>query len=917
MPLDVLHHALNVGVVDTDKLHRVDLLRMRLAAEIQTNLMTTAVGRAFFRPGTEYLETIDEARLESFIAGVSSSFILVLGDETLQIVDGDTDALVTRPAVTASVTNGDFSSGTGWTLASSAGQTSSISGGKLTLSARAHGGKASCTRSVTVNETGVEHALRIVVDRGPVTFRCGSSSGLDDYIAETTLRTGTHSLAFTPSGDFHVYFSSERSPSVIVDSIQVESSGVMELPTIWGISDDVPILQMDQSLDVMFVACDGLKQQRIERRGDHSWSVCDFDSDDGPFLVGRTAELSLTPSVTEGNGTLTASAPFFKSGHVGALFRIYHEGQRIETYLAGLNEFTPTILVTGVNETDYNERDHSITIAGTWVGTIRTQRSFDGEDIEFHDFRRAQSVSTVDITGNATYTNDDNEDNAITWYRWKMVAYTSGEAQLTITYDGGGGYGICRVTAVNSSTEAAIEVLTPFLGKVASKEWQEGAWSGKQGYPAGVRFSDGRLWWLGADRVWGSISDAFDAFDEEFEGDAGPILRSIALGGRNYSRWGMSLGNLIIGTDSRVVNARASTLDEIITPSNLGLHEVDRVGVNGVAPLHLSDDRGLFVAADGSSLYEVSYSQEKARYVATEFSKLCADLFSMGVVKMDRSTRPDQRIWVATEDDNTVCAVYEPMQEILAPIPIDVTSYAGSAVEQADVIESVCVLPNAVQDRVYFVVRRTVNGSTVRYLEKLALDTEARPATVTKCVDSHVSGTGAHSATISLPHLIGRTVVAWVDGAPVYEAGTTTIKEFTVDGSGEIELPTAPTAGWAVGLKYRGRYKSARIAYALQNATSMLKNKTIGKVGFILADYARAGLRYGGVFDDSNHPLDALPLLKGGKLASNVITGPDTDEQMHSLYSPASLDARVCFEVTSPHPLSVNSLIFSIENLQN
>ena len=37
-------------------------------------------------------------------------------------------------------------------------------------------------------------ALRIVIERGPVTLRVGSTASGDEYINETVLRTGTHSL---------------------------------------------------------------------------------------------------------------------------------------------------------------------------------------------------------------------------------------------------------------------------------------------------------------------------------------------------------------------------------------------------------------------------------------------------------------------------------------------------------------------------------------------------------------------------------------------------------------------------------------------------------------------------------------------------------------------------------------------------
>jgi hypothetical protein len=913
--LDVLHQSLNIGVVDKGNLHRTDLERMRLTAETQTNLMATVVGKAFMRPGTEYLsDTKDENEcwLFPFIAGVTDSFLLEMTANVLRVRDSDTDILVTRPSVTSTVTSGDFSSATGWTLASASGQTSQVTGGELQLSARAHGAKANCKQQVTTSSASTEHALRIVVTRGPITFRCGSTDGGDEYIAETELKNGEHSLAFTPTGSYWVQFSTIAQVIRKVSSITVESAGVMELPTIWG-NSDLPILQIDQSLDVMFLACDGKKQQRIERRGDTSWSVVDYDADDGPFLGTNQSAITMTPAATEGNTTLTASEPFFTSAHVGGLMRVYHEGQKVETYLANDNVYTPTILVTGVNETNYNDREFDVTIAGTWSGTLRTQRSFDGEDIEFHNFRRAQTVSTIDITANASYTNDDNEDNAITYYRlgFEENTYTSGEASVNIDYNGGGGHGICRIVGFTSATVVDIEILTPFKGKHASRDWQEGSWSGAQTYPTAVKLADGRLWWFGDDKEWGSVSDGYESFDETFIGDAGPLIRSIAMGGRNKARWAANGGALFVGCDSRLVNVRASSIDEIMTPSNFNNKSVGKIGSAQKTPIELADDRVLFVETAGDSIYELTWSSEKARYLATDFSKLTTDIFATGIRQMAIQNRPDQRIWVCNENADATCIVFEPGQQVIAHIPIS-TKDTGA---MTDIIESIAILPGSEQERVYMSVKRSVGGGFVRYIEKLAKDSEALPGDICKVVDSHVVF-GSGSATISgLDHLEGRMVVAWMDGDSVNDSGTTNQTEFLVSG-GEITLPSVPATGGCVGLPYRWRYKSPRLAYGVEGGTPMLKNKSLSSVGLMMADYVRSGIKYGTEFDNDSHPLFSLPTLQNGKTATEVVSGPDADEELHSVSGAIGFDDRLVLEGRSPKPATVNALVMGIETNQ-
>lgn len=911
MVVHVLHQSLNHGVVDVENLHRTDLEKIRLVAETQTNILSTAVGPGYLRPGTEYLSGSKsnlECKLEDFIAGEENGFLLEFTDLVMRVRNPATDALVTRPEVTSTVTNGDFSSGTGWTFASTSGQTSQVTGGELQLSARAHGGKASAKRQVTTSSPNIEHALRIVVTNGPITFRCGSTNGGDEYIKQTDLKTGTHSLAFTPTGSYWVQFTSISPIIRKVDSITVEAAGVMELPTIWPIAAAETGLRKVQSQDVAFWACDGYRPQRIERRGDTSWSVVDYQFDDGPFLTINTGPVKLTPAATEGNTTLASSEPFFTADMIGQLIRIYHEGQRVETWLAAADEHTPSFLVSGVNETDYNERKFFYAISGTWVGTLRNQRAFDDEDGDYNDFRRAQTVATVDITANASYNNDDNEDNALTWYRLNFSAYTSGEARIVIAYTGGGGYGIARITAINTTTSADIEVLTPFKGTVASKDWEEGAWSVKNGYPHAVALSDGRLWWFGKDREWGSVSDAYESFDDNVIGEAGPINRSIALGGRNNAHWAVGASSLIVGCDSRIVDVGASALQEVITPDNFKNTSISKNGSADLAPVEVSDDRILYVENAGNAIYEVNWSNEKGRYIASEFSKLTRNPYRTGIKELRVQNRPDQRIWVCNESADATCIVFEPLHEVVAHIPIS-TKDTGA---MTDIIESIAVLPGVEQDRVYMSIKRTVDGDEVRYIEKIALDSETVPATITKCVDSFVT-VAAGERIISLPHLIGRTVVAWRDGGPVVDDDGEVI-EYVVDGSGEITLPTNTETGGVVGLPYVGRYKSARLAYGVQGATPMLQNKALTAVGLILANYVRSGIKFGTEFDNAAHPLFNLPRNAGGTDAEEIVIGSAPDEQLNFMGGKIGFDSRLCIELRSPNPATISAIVMGIES---
>ncbi|WP_159585918.1 hypothetical protein [Chelativorans xinjiangense] len=881
--LNTYFHSFATGVQDATALPRVDLERMRLAAEVQTNLLPKATGPGFMRPGLEYLSSTDGnavTRLKEFVFGATDAALMEFSNASMRV--RNSDVLITRPAVTATVTSGTFSSGTGWTLTATAGATSTVSGGYLNLTALARGSSASATQTVTVNEQGTEHALRIVVERGPVTFRCGSTSGGDEYIAETTLRTGTHSLAFTPTtASFHLKFQSEDPNLKRVDSITVEGAGVMELPTPW-LEADLDLMRFAQSADVVFVACRGYQQRRIERRALRSWSVVLYQSDDGPFGAGGTRGIRLKPSIIEGNGTLTASANFFTSNHVGAIFRLFHGSQHTQSNLSAEDFPTEAIRVTGVG----SDNNFILNISGTWSGTLTLQRSYDGPDSGFINQGPTYTMNQTNLTIDP----GTSLDNVIQWYRvlFNLGDYTSGVATVSLTYGGGGNFGVARVVGYSSPTVVNIEVLKPFSRTTFTSDWREGEWSAAQIWPSAGTFSDGRLWWSGSDRLWGSVSDAFESFDEELEGDAGPISRSIATGGVNDTQWLLALQRLIIGTEGAIAVAKSSSLDEPLTPTNIGIRDSATTGVAAIDPAKL-DGRGLVIERAGRAVLEIIFDGATADYNATQLSKLTTDLFSAGVKTLAVQRRPDTRVWIVTNDGDCICCVYEPDQEVLAFVPMETDGD----------FESVAVLPATTQDRVYFVVNRTVNGGTVRYVEKMSQDSEVKPDTLCRVMDSHLVATNSPaSATVSgLTHLIGETVVAWADGAPV-ETSPGVRAEFTVSGSGEITLPSAVT-NVVVGLPYRMRYKSARLAYGSASGTSMLVKKTVDELGLIMTDFTRKGIRFGSSFEK----MYDMPSKVLGKTPPDIVLSTVHDEVPFDLGGGWSLDSRVHIECASPYTM--------------
>jgi hypothetical protein len=365
----------NRGLVSRLGLGRIDLKRLSLSAETMTNWMIRVLGCMSLRPGLGYLGGMRgnaEAKMLKFIFATDDTALVELTAGYMRVwID---DELLERGSVSTTVTNGTFAANiAGWTDNDDVGAASDWNAaGYMQLSGN---GTARAVRDQTVtvaaNDLNREHALRVVIARGPVTMRVGSTSGGDEYVRETVLNTGTHSLAFTPTGDFYIRFFSSQIPVVWIDECTVEAAGVVSIPTPWT-ADDLDSVRYDQSGDVLFVACAGIKQRRIERRGTgRSWSVAHYVADDGPFMLQNTGPTTLTPSAITGNITITASKPMFRSTHVGALFSLTSEGQRVELSATAQDTWSSAIRVTGVG----TARAFSIVITNTFVATITLQSS--------------------------------------------------------------------------------------------------------------------------------------------------------------------------------------------------------------------------------------------------------------------------------------------------------------------------------------------------------------------------------------------------------------------------------------------------------------------------------------------------------------------------------------------------------------
>lgn len=874
--------AFNRGRISRKALARLDVKRTAMSAEMMTNWLASELGGMSLRPGLGHVGMLASAASIAvpFVFSTTDRAVIELAPTEMRVWIGD--QLLTTPAVAPTITNGEFTSNlTGWTDADEAGGTSVwVTGGYMGLTGN---GTNSAIRyqQVTVTSPGSTYRIAIEVQRGPVTLRIGSTASDDDYFTETQLGTGAHSIAFVPSGDFFIQLSSREKYQSLVEYVAAHATNVpVSLFVPWSSDVELRALRFSQSGDVIFVAGAGLQQYRIERRANNSWSVVKYEPNDGPFRVENTTSTTLTASGLSGGVTITASRALFKQTQVGGLLSINSIGQTVTSALLAQNTFSNSIRVVGVGSAG---RRFAIVITGTFTATINLQRSFD--NLTWQDVDAPYSW-----TAPASTTYYDELENQIVYYRIgiKTGNYTSGTANVTLSISSGSIRGVVRITGFNSATSVDAVVLSELGGTSATDRWAEGAWSERRGFPGSVALHDGRLWWAGKDRIWGSVTDDYESFDPDFKGDAGPIARTIGFGPVDTINWLLSLDRLMAGTAGSEVSFRSSSFDEPLTPTNFTPKESGTQGSAGVAAVKV-DNNGVFVQRCGRRLYQLAYDIAQSNYVLDDLSAFVPEIGSPSIVRVAVQRQPDTRIHCVRSDGTVALLLFNKAENILC----------WSDVETDGRVTDACVIPGDEEDAVYYAVTRLVDGVETARLERWALGSEAVGAAITKAADAFVYAAASSGTLSGLDHLEGETVVLWGDGK---DQGTAVVS------GGAVSFPEACTHRVA-GLPYTARFKSSKLAYMAAQGTSALgAKKKIDRLGVILSDTHAQGLQYGQSFDR----LDDLPLMEQYAAVNGDSIHADYEEPLFEFPGDWATDSRLCLQAAAPRPCTVLAAIIEM-----
>lgn len=701
-------------------------------------------------------------------------------------------------------------------------------------------------------------------------------------------------------------------------------------------------LSYTQFNDVAYFAHKDYPPQKLSRIADTNWTITDAPFEGGPYLVEDTkgtrfqitARGSAIPTMTSNtlpSGTVTSrDAPssaeawrVFDSTNIGVQFGppdgwiayAFASGSKVaDAYYLSADGPNPDMMIASWQVQGYD--------GITWItlDSRNNERGWTANERRYYEFVNTTAFQAYRLIWTST-----NADDTVIG-EWGVHERRQGQtpfliiANNTTGINGGVGFtaddvnrsirlfgsdGRWRdgiITGVPNATNALIQLAghaLPNLDPIA--RWQLGAFSKDSGFPGSVTLFNERLMWARTDAepvtVFGSKQGNFELY-----GVSDPLVPTDGLkitlisSNMNEIQWLADDEDLITGSAGQIRSIGPADETLSFSATNITQRKGPTSGADSIQPLSIG---GVTIyAGSGATKVRELVLGDQGRYVAPELSLIGEHFFKSGITEWAFCERPDPTIYAVMGNGELISVTYDREQRVV-----------GFARHQiaGGFVESVAVIPGVDIgfDDVYLVVRRTINGSSVRYVEVLERPFDGDIDTVEDAfhVDCGLSYSGAAITTVTgLFHLEGEDVDVLADG--------NSIKDLTVTG-GQIVLPYAAEK-ISVGLRYKSRAVTLPIAGPQQDGSLFGRRRTV--IGASV-DVLYSGSIQTGAFGSENWtPRTFEQILKDG----DILFGSAV--QLKTGFVPCEIEGswaegngQLVMETDEPLPLLIRSLVLQTE----
>ena len=238
-------------------------------------------------------------------------------------------------------------------------------------------------------------------------------------------------------------------------------------------------------------------------------------------------------------------------------------------------------------------------------------------------------------------------------------------------------------------------------------------------YPRAVAYYQQRRLFGGSntypETVWGSKIGAHSNFDLSYPLQEDDALTYALVGNRvNHVRHLLEVDSRFIVLTSGSEKELEGDAEGALTPDSPNPREIGRNGASTVAPV-IVDATAVYVQARGNKIRDVRYEviandQKTVSYRGRDLSVYADHMFTgYAVVDMAYQQIPHSTVWCVRNDGVFLGLTYVREHDI----------WAWHRHTTDGTFESICVVPEGDEDVLYATVKRTINGATKRYVERM------------------------------------------------------------------------------------------------------------------------------------------------------------------------------------------------------
>ena len=488
----------------------------------------------------------------------------------------------------------------------------------------------------------------------------------------------------------------------------------------------------------------------------------------------------------------------------------------------------------------------------------------------------ADGISESPMSANATVTGNLFETGQVIDVNWSAV---TGATRYLVYKQQGGAFGYIGqttdLTMRDDNIDADMSKTPPLYETVF----------GIGNYPGAVSYFEQRRCFAGTtakpQSIWMTKSGTESNMSYSLPlRDDDRISFRVAAREANTIRHIVPLTQLVLLTSSAEWRV-TSVNSDAITPSTISVSPQSYVGASNVQPVIINNTL-IYGAARGGHVRELAYNWQANGYLTGDLSLRAPHLFdNLQITDMAYAKAPMPVVWFVSSNGKLLGLTYVPEQQVGAWHQHDTDG----------VFESITVVAEGDEDVLYAVVKRTINSSEKRYVERMVSRQFANQEDAF-FVDCGATYNGAPATTISgLSHLEGKTVSILADGA---------VHPQRMVVSGSITLDNAASKVH-IGLPITADLQTLPVAIGLQDGSfGQGRFKNVNKVW--LRVYRSRGIFIGPDFDH---------LTEAKQRTTEVYGSPPAlkSEEVPVMVTPSWGDSgQVAVRQSDPLPLTVVSL---------